>query len=184
MHHHGFHYSENERRSRQNPEAILKSAGLKPGMCFIDSGCNDGFFTLPAARIVGEAGKVFAIDIDKEALDRMKQKLTSENIDNVEIIHQPSEEVMLGENIADIVFFGIVLHDFSDPLLVLKNSKQMLKPGGYIFNLDWQKKRSLYGPPYEKRFSHDHVRQLADRSGLNASGYKEIGEDYYTVVLS
>ena len=45
-----FTYSEEERRKRQNPELILSSLGLKKGMCFIDSGSNDGFFTLPAAR--------------------------------------------------------------------------------------------------------------------------------------
>ncbi len=52
-----------ERRKMQNPESILIDIGLKPGMIFVDIGCGDGYFALPAARMVGPEGKVIAIDI-------------------------------------------------------------------------------------------------------------------------
>ena len=182
-HHHKFLYSEAERRKNQDPESILRLAGLKAGMCFIDSGCNDGFFTLPAARIVGDSGKVYAIDIDIEALERLRNKLDQEAIKNTEIINQPSEEVLLEGIEADIIFYGIVLHDFYDPLRVLINSKQMLKSGGIIFDFDWQKKEGEFGPPYEKRFSPEHVKELANRSGLTVKSIKIIDADFYSIIL-
>ena len=182
-HHHVFSYTETERRKRQNPEAILEMAGLKKGMRFIDSGCNDGFFTLPAARIVGGSGKIYAIDIDNEALLRLKRKLDSEGINNTEIINQPSEEVLIEDAEADIVFFGIVLHDFYDPLKVLTNSKQMLKAGGHIFDFDWQKKVSLYGPPYQIRFSPEQMKQLAAKAGLTVGSITTLDDDFYSAFL-
>ena len=183
-HHHHFSYTEKERRKRQNPESILSMAGLKEGMCFIDSGCNDGFFTLPAARMVGRSGKVYAIDIDEEALDRLKTKLDNEGIQNTTIINKPSEKVMIDTNIADLIFFGIVLHDFYDPSLVLNNSKQMLKDNGLIFDYDWQKIDTPLGPPFSKRFSQEHVKELADQAGLTIVSSNTIGNEFYGIALS
>ena len=50
-------YDETERRTWQNPEEILTAIGLKAGQTLIDIGCGEGFFTLPAARIVGPNGR-------------------------------------------------------------------------------------------------------------------------------
>ena len=178
-----FTYSEEERRKRQNPELILSSLGLKKGMCFIDSGSNDGFFTLPAARIVGSSGRIIAIDVDEEALLRLKTKLDHENISNVEIINKPSENVIVASNIADIIFFGTVLHDFKDPLQVLKNSRSMLKDSGLILDYDWRKLNATIGPPYDIRFSEDEVFRLAKNSGLSVASAKIIDSNFYNVVL-
>ncbi len=180
---HKFSYSEEERRKRQQPEEILKSIGLKKSMCFIDSGCNDGFFTLPASRIIGSNGRVIAIDVDEDALTRLRAKLINENISNVEIIKSPSEEVIVEDNIADIIFFGTVLHDFYDPVRVLRNSKMMLKDSGFIYNLDWRKAHSPIGPPYNVRFSQEDVTVLAKKSGLNVVSKAILDDNCYGIIL-
>ncbi len=183
-HHHHFIYSETERRKRQNPEQILKKAGLKKGMCIIDSGSNDGFFTLPAAQIVGETGKVYAIDIDKEALERLKAKLQAEDICHVEIINKSAEEVIIGQNIADFIFFGTVLHDFYDPVRVLNNSRQMIKEGGIIYDFDWQKKAAQFGPPYTLRFSQTYVEKIADKAELTVISSEVVDDNFYAMVFT
>lgn len=183
MHNHKFTYSEEERRKRQNPESILTFMGLKEGMCFIDSGCNDGFFTLPAARIVGETGKIYAIDIDREAIDRLKAKLENENIINTEVIVSASEDMFIHEGIADIIFFGTVLHDFYDPLKVLVNSRKMLKENGFIYDYDWRKLKDKIGPPYKKRFSEKHVNELAAKAGLKIVSSYTLDNNYYAITL-
>jgi ubiquinone/menaquinone biosynthesis C-methylase UbiE len=68
----GYFNGEKERRAWQNPENILLSIGLKPGSTFIDLGCGDGFFAVPAANIVGRNGRVYALDMNSEAIDRLK----------------------------------------------------------------------------------------------------------------
>ena len=57
-HQHHFKYDPTQRMKILNPKDILESIGLKEGMCFIDLGCNDGYFTLPAAKIVGKKVKL------------------------------------------------------------------------------------------------------------------------------
>jgi len=47
------------RRKWQDPDVVLMEIGLKPDATFIDVGCGEGFFTLPAVRLVGEKGRVY-----------------------------------------------------------------------------------------------------------------------------
>jgi ubiquinone/menaquinone biosynthesis C-methylase UbiE len=56
------------RRKWHEPETTLKEIGLRAGMVFMDIGCGDGFFTIPAAQQVGETGKVYALDINDSAI--------------------------------------------------------------------------------------------------------------------
>ena len=72
---HSIHHGdETERRKWQNPEAILREIGLKSGQTFVDIGCGDGFFAIPAARLVEESGKVYGLDSDLEAVRCLEEK--------------------------------------------------------------------------------------------------------------
>ena len=70
--HGGFSLDEATRRSWYNPEAILQDLHL--GMTFADIGCGDGFFSILAAKKVGETGKVYAVDIDPSGIEKLKQQ--------------------------------------------------------------------------------------------------------------
>ncbi len=76
--HGGFSLDETTRRSWYNPEAILQN--LLTGMVFIDIGCGDGFFSILAAKKVGVTGKVYAVDIDASAIERLKLKAKSRSV--------------------------------------------------------------------------------------------------------
>ncbi|MEM4326044.1 MAG: methyltransferase domain-containing protein, partial [Candidatus Pacearchaeota archaeon] len=70
-----------EERKRVLPAyEILRSSGLMDGMVFADIGCGNGYFTLPALEIVGEKGKVYSIDVQKEMLDELKKICHKENV--------------------------------------------------------------------------------------------------------
>lgn len=181
--HHRFHYSEEERRRRQNPEQILLTAGLQEGMCLVDIGCNDGFFTLPAARIVGTTGKVIAIDVDTEALERLRVKLDQASIQNTEVIDGPAEDTVACEKCANLIFLGMVLHDFRDPVAALSSAKRMLHANGCIYNYDWKKQDTPIGPPQAIRFSEDQVRQLAHSAGLHVVETRSMDKHFYSVTM-
>ena len=181
--HRHFTYVESERRQRQNPEAILAMIGLKAGMCFVDLGCNDGFFSVPAAKMVGPEASVYAIDIDESALDRLKTKLQKQGIGNTTVLQGPAEEVVACQGCADIIFLGTVLHDFRDPLKALSHCRQMLSADGYIFDYDWKKQDSFHGPPYNIRFSPEQVNKLAGQAGLEVVATKDVDENFYLIQL-
>jgi len=179
---HGRFHDERERRRWQNPEAILLDIGLRPLYTFIDVGCGDGFFTLPAARLVGEKGSVYALDEDSDAIDRLNRKAALEGLTNIRSKAAEAEETVLCEACADIVFFGIVLHDFKDPVKVLMNAKRMVKGTGRIVDLDWKKEPMELGPPLEIRFSEDEAIGLIESVGLKISAVKDSGPFHYLIV--
>ncbi len=179
--HGGFNLDEDTRRSWFNPEAILRSTGLEKGMVFIDVGSGDGFFTMLAGQIVGETGKVFAVDIDPSAIERLRQKAVAKSFKNVKATVGEAENTIFCEGCADVVFCSIVLHDFHDPLMVLKNAKRMLKPSGKLVDLDWKKSIMSFGPPERIRFSEEKASSLIESVGLRILSVNEAGPYHYVI---
>ncbi len=183
-HHHHFSYNEEERRRNQNPEKILLEAGLKEGMVFADIGCNDGFFSIPASRIVGKNGKVIANDVNDEALESLRQKFINEGFSSYEIIVGPAENLKLEANSIDFIFFGIVLHDFNNPLKVLDISKSALTDNGIVYDFDWRKDSQKNGPPTNIRLSIEDVKNMSETQGLKVLSSKNLDENFYQVIIS
>ncbi len=180
-HHHQFRYNEEERLKRQDPVKILKSSGLMAGMTFIDLGSNAGFFTLPAAKIVGPNGQVYAVDVDEQAIETLNQKLAALGTTKFGTVVGKAEDTVFGAGLADFVFLGTVLHDFADPLQVLKNAKTMLKSSGKLVNLDWRKKETVIGPPLDIRFSKAKSKELIEAAGMHVTSLKNYDNNYYLI---
>ena len=92
----------------RNPYKILEKAGLKPGQTVLEVGCGPGFFTLPAAKIVGKKGKVYAVDTHPMAIERVQNKIDKAGIKNVSLIHGNASDTGLSEESIDLAFmFGL-----------------------------------------------------------------------------
>jgi ubiquinone/menaquinone biosynthesis C-methylase UbiE len=177
-----FRADDPRRRQWQDPEKILASIGLEPGMVFVDMGCGDGYFALPAARAAGPRGKVYANDIDAGAVGRLREQAAKEGLRNLSAEVREAEATVACEGCADIVFFGIDLHDFRDPVQVLRNARRMLCPKGRLADLDWKDEPMEFGPPQEKRFSIDKARGLIESAGLRIVSISEPGPCHYLII--
>lgn len=175
-------HDEAERRRWQNPEKVLERIGLREGMVFADIGCGDGFFSIPAARIVGEEGAVLALDIDAGRIAALRKKADGEGLSNIITRVGEAEEVTMCQGCADVVFFGIVLHDFRDQSKVLLNARMVMKPDGKLANLDWKKERMDLGPPFEIRFDEDYASDLIRKAGFEIASVSECGVYHYLII--
>jgi ubiquinone/menaquinone biosynthesis C-methylase UbiE len=180
--HRRFSFDDPERRKWQNPEAILSSIGLNPGDTFADIGCGGGFFALPAARIVGKKGKVYGLDTNIESIAGLKDQASIEGLKNFCLTVGRAEESFMCEQCADIVFFGMVLHDFQDPSKVLENARVMVKPAGRLVNLDWKKEPMELGPPLKIRFDEEMAARLIEEAGFTLETIKDSGAYHYLVI--
>jgi ubiquinone/menaquinone biosynthesis C-methylase UbiE len=177
--HGGFSLDEATRRSWYNPDAILKD--LDAGMVFMDIGCGEGFFTILAAKKVGETGKVYAVDIDASAVEKVKYKAQAAGLKNITAKVGRAEDTVFCTKCADFVFSSMDLHDFDDPAKVLKNAKQMLKPTGRLIDLDWKKQEMPFGPPVAIRFSEEKASELMESAGFTVAKVKDAGPYHYIV---
>jgi ubiquinone/menaquinone biosynthesis C-methylase UbiE len=175
------HFGEGAIRKWHHPAISLESLGLREGMTFMDIGCGYGFFTIPAAQIVGETGKVYAVDIDAASINQLKRDAAEKGLKNIHTEVVAAEETVFCRECADIVFYNTVLHDFRDPAKVLRNAKTMIKPSGKLVNVDWKKKPTAFGPPLQIRFSEEQAANLIKQAGFTIESVKDLESDFYIV---
>jgi ubiquinone/menaquinone biosynthesis C-methylase UbiE len=155
-----------ERYGRMPPEEWLRLFGLKAGDVCADIGCGPGYFTVPAAQIVGPAGHVYAADLQSEMLATVAARVKESGLTNVDIIKAGDSSVPLPPASCDLIWIAFVLHEVSARAGFLHQLRQALKPGGRLVVVEWEKAPSDEGPPLDRRISADEV--LAD---LRAAGY-------------
>ena len=173
-----------ERKQWQDSDAILKEIGLKPGDTFVDIGCGQGFFTIPAAKIVGGTGKVHALDISPFVIETLRERVTQAGFANVDARIGLAERTVLCEACADFVFFGIVMHDFANPKAVLRNARRMLKDSGKLVDLDFKKISMPFGPPLDVKISEGEAKELIESEGLKVKRLRIIEPYSYLLVAS
>jgi len=182
--HRRFGHDDPERRKWQNPDEILASIGLKEGFTLVDLGCGSGFFTLPAARMVGSEGKIYGVDVNQEAVRELKIEIERRGFKNITLRVGEAEGTVFCEECADIAFFGIDLHDFRDPGNVLSNASRMLKPCGLLVDLDWKKETMDFGPPLEIRFDERKAMNLIESAGLKIKTVGDSGPYHYLITAT
>jgi ubiquinone/menaquinone biosynthesis C-methylase UbiE len=171
-----------ERRRWQNPEEILSVIGLRDGMTLVDVGCGEGFFAIPAARRVRNFGKVYAVDINPDSIESLRTRAEKEGLKNLTSQAGEAETTLFCEGCADIVFFGIDLHDFRDPVAAIRNAKRMLGPRGRLVDLDWKDEPMDLGPPQGIRFPVGKARSLIESVGLRILDVQDAGPYHYLII--
>lgn len=120
----------------QPPEKVMDAVGIKPGMVIGEIGAGYGRYTVHLARRVGSGGKIYANDIDKNALSALRDRCEREKITNVEAILGEEEDPLFPEKNLDMAFMVWVFHGLEKPGPLLRNVKPYLKPGAPLVIVD------------------------------------------------
>jgi len=117
------------RRLFHNPKRILRSY-LGTGMTALDLGCGIGYFTLPMAQMVGETGKVVAVDIQDGMLQRVKNRIDGTELEPRVVLHLCNERSLNYEHPVDFVLAFHVMHEIPNQPAALAEIASILQPGG------------------------------------------------------
>lgn len=94
-------------------EGALREVGIKRGQILLDFGCGMGYYTIPAARIVGEEGKVYALDKNKNYLNKIKQVAEKQGLNNIKTINTSAEiRIPLKDESVEVIILYDVLHSY------------------------------------------------------------------------
>ncbi len=119
------------RRLIQDPQRILEGL-VQPGQSAADIGCGMGYFTIPLAQMVGEQGRVFAVDLQAEMLAGLKRRATRAGMLERITLHQtPSDRLDLPQKVDFALTFWMV-HETPDPQAFLRQVHDLLRPGGKL----------------------------------------------------
>ncbi len=127
-----------ERWLRKDGQVFLTQIGIKKGQVVLDFGCGSGNYTIPAARAVGEKGKVYALDKDQEGLDRLMEKARPLGLKNIETLKTSGQlEIGLEDVSVDAVLVYDVLHSYYLPTAaerkgLLHEVRRVLRPKGLL----------------------------------------------------
>lgn len=117
------------RRWFQNPKKILQTH-IKNGMSVIDFGCGPGYFTVEIADMVGESGKVIAVDVQEGMLELLRNKIKGTKLENrIETINI-AEGGIANIKKVDLVLAFYVIHEVENKNKILIEINNMLKDNG------------------------------------------------------
>lgn len=147
-----------------NIDRILSELQINSNVVTLaEVGCGYGTFTIPSARII--KGILYAFDLEKEMLDIVRQKLTSEHIHNVNLDQRDvlTQRTGLADNSIDYVMLFNILHHHS-PNVFLNEAYRILKPHGKIGVLHWRSDiETPRGPDLSIRPKPEQILHWIDR---------------------
>lgn len=166
------------------PEEIIKNLGLEPGMVAADFGAGSGHYSIEAAKIVRNSGKVYAIDVQKELLDKIKSLAEANNLSNIEIVWSDLEKNQgsrLADGMIDAVIISNILFQAEDKNAVVKEASRILKKGGKVMVVEWDKDSGSgkAGPPSDRRVSRNECENFFKNAGFNLQKEFPAGENHY-----
>lgn len=158
-----------------NPRALLRVAGILPGMRVADFGMGrTGHLVLPAAKLVGEEGMVYGVDIHPEALNMVEGRRKLELLHNLELVwgnFERPEGVGIAPRSLDAVFVVNTLWFARHHPLVAFESRRLLKSGGRVIVVDWHADTSHpVAPPVQFRLHPRAIDTAFVRGGLKKYG--------------
>ncbi len=120
------------RRRMQPPAEIARRHGITPGMTVLDVGPGNGTYTLAAAQLLGEEGRLYAIDIEPKMVDRVKARMQKENLQNIEARVADAFALPFADSFFDLVYLITVIGEIPTPEKAFREFYRVLKPGGTL----------------------------------------------------
>jgi len=146
----------------------MADLSLAPGMCVADVGCGEGYFTFRLAEAVGEGGRVSAVDIDADAIGSVRRQAEKGHLANVQAMVSEPTDTKLQSGSVDVALLCDVLHEAGPeqraPLV--RDIARALKPGGFLFIVDYRKVHEVPFDPYEQLIPREDLVRLGEEAGL------------------
>lgn len=129
-----------ERDRWQRPAEVMDVLGIQAGSAVADVGCGEGYFVLHLARRVGPAGLVYGVDLDKVTLEKVRQRVQSENLGQVRIVVGKKDDPLLPPAAPDAGLDAVLIvnayHEMREQDAMLRAIFAALKPGGRLAIID------------------------------------------------
>jgi len=165
-----------EREEEERLSALVKLLKLKPGMTVADVGAGSGVISILMAREVGDNGKVLAIDIQKEMLEILGDKLDRIGVKNVELVLGTEKSPKLDPNSVDLAIMVDVYHEFRFPFEMLEELSKGLKPGGRVAFVEYRREDPSVPIKLVHKMSEAQVKKEVGQPEFGLKWKETIGE--------
>ena len=154
------------RDAYQKPDEVMKALALRRGEVVADIGSGSGYFTLRFAHAVGEAGRVYAVDVSPEMIRHLNRRLRDAGIRNVVPILSDPDDPLLPDASVDRFVIVNTWHHIEDRPGYVALLKRMLKPGGQVVHIDFEKRDLPVGPPPAMKIAREELVKEMEAAGF------------------
>ena len=155
-----------ERDKEERPEQLIDALHIRPGATVADVGSGTGYFTRRLAETVGPRGKVYAVDVQQEMLDKTKATVDKYKLANVEYVLALETNPRLPAASIDLAFLAYAYHEFADPEATMSAIRRALKPGGRVVVLEYAKESKIAPASPLHKMSFDEIRREIEPMGF------------------
>lgn len=169
-----------------DPQKNIEQFELKAGMLVADIGSGSGFYTFAAAKSVGDSGKVFAVDIQKDLLTKLKNEATKQKLFNIEIVWGDLENVNGSRLASEAVQAAIVSNIFfqvKNKSVFIAEVSRILRPGGRVLFIDWSDSFGGLGPRTQDVFTESMAMEMWQAAGFSKEKNISVGEHHYGIIF-
>jgi predicted methyltransferase len=166
------------RDERLQINRVMTILGIDSGKSVADIGAGSGWFTVRAARRVGRTGKVFAVDINPDAISHVEIRAQQEQLSNVKTILSKPDDPQLPPDSVDVVLLLKTYHEVAHPVQVLRNLRPALRASAKVGIIDRNGNGENHG------IGKDVVIREAQEAGyrlLKQYDFVKDGMDYFLV---
>ncbi len=178
---HADHLDSKERRERLAPDDIFSLLDIEKNDAVLDFGAGTGFLTFPISERL-TVGKVYAVDVQEEMLEKLRKKCQEDGCGNIEVLLNEEGSIPIQDDEIDKAFLINVLHEIDDEA-TFEELYRVIKEDGKMCVVDWDKEgETSHGPPASERFSLEEAIELLERYGFAPiKSYKNL--DHFFVSL-
>ena len=171
-----------DREQWNKPEQIMDALKIADGSQVAEIGAGGGWFTVRLSRRVSQNGLVYAEDVQPEMLEAIRRRAQRENLTNVRTVLGTTKDSRLPHNL-DAILINWAYSEMENPVAVLKDAAESLKPQGRIGIVDFSPGAGGPGPEADQRVDPDTVIQGATAAGLKVISREAVPPFMFMVIL-
>ncbi|HSE35568.1 MAG TPA: methyltransferase domain-containing protein [Candidatus Paceibacterota bacterium] len=167
------------------PENNIAQLGLREGEIVADFGAGAGAYSIAAAKALRGTGRVYAIEVQKDLLSRLRNTAKEERLGNIEYLWGNLEKMggtKLRDGSCDVVIVSNVLFQTPDKKAVINEAKRILHHGGRLLVVDWSGSFNSMGPTKSEVIDEHAARDLIDPMGFSFERAINAGNFHYGLV--
>lgn len=165
-----------------DPKTNLQQFGIEKGMKVADLGVGAGFYVMNTAQLVGEEGRVYAIDVQKDLLNEVKRIAEHQGLTNVEVIWGNIEKLggtKIKDAEMDACIVSNVLFQVEDRKGLINEIERILRPGGKVLVIDWLGSFAGLGPHQDMVVTQETAESLFGEKGFKIEKRIDAGDHHY-----
>ncbi len=169
-----------------DPSYNIEQLSLQSGMKVADLGCGSGFYSMALAKAVGDKGRVYAIDVQKGLLDRLKKEAMIEGFHNVEVVWGDVEKkhgTKLRDESADAVVVANLLFQIGQKVDFANEIQRILRQRGKLLLIDWSGSFGGVGPDQDQVVAKRIGQELFEQNGFVFEREIRAGDHHWGIIM-